>query len=55
VLTRFPAEELLVAGKVYVRGADLLDRPVVAAQHPGSGDVAAPAPDGGSVAAPAWR
>jgi Xaa-Pro aminopeptidase len=24
VLTRFPAEELLVAGKVYVRGADLL-------------------------------
>ena len=26
VLTRFPAEELLVAGKVYVRGADLLER-----------------------------
>jgi Xaa-Pro aminopeptidase len=25
VLTRFPAEELLVAGKTYVRGADLLD------------------------------
>jgi hypothetical protein len=24
VITRFPAEELLVAGKVYVRGADLL-------------------------------
>jgi hypothetical protein len=24
VLTRFPAEELLVAGKTYVRGADLL-------------------------------
>ena len=26
VLTRFPAEELLVAGKSYVRGADLLER-----------------------------
>ena len=26
LLTRFPAEELLVAGKVYVRGADLLER-----------------------------
>ena len=26
VLTRFPAEELLVAGKTYVRGADLLAR-----------------------------
>ncbi len=25
VLTRFPAEELLVTGKTYVRGADLLD------------------------------
>jgi Xaa-Pro aminopeptidase len=25
ILTRFPAEELLVAGKAYVRGADLLD------------------------------
>jgi hypothetical protein len=24
VITRFPAEELLVAGRVYVRGADLL-------------------------------
>ena len=24
VITRFPAEELLVTGKVYVRGADLL-------------------------------
>jgi Xaa-Pro aminopeptidase len=24
ILTRFPAEELLVTGKVYVRGADLL-------------------------------
>ena len=26
ILTRFPAEELLVAGKTYVRGADLLER-----------------------------
>jgi Xaa-Pro aminopeptidase len=26
VLTRFPAEELLVAGTTYVRGADLLER-----------------------------
>jgi Xaa-Pro dipeptidase len=26
ILTRFPAEELLVAGKTYVRGADILDR-----------------------------
>jgi Xaa-Pro aminopeptidase len=26
VLTRFPAEELLVAGKTYVRGADLLEQ-----------------------------
>jgi Xaa-Pro aminopeptidase len=25
VITRFPAEELLVAGKIYVRGADLLN------------------------------
>jgi Xaa-Pro dipeptidase len=24
ILTRFPAEELLVAGRVYVRGADLV-------------------------------
>ena len=24
ILTRFPAQELLVTGKVYVRGADLL-------------------------------
>jgi hypothetical protein len=24
VITRFPAEELLVAGRIYVRGADLL-------------------------------
>ena len=26
VLTRFPAEELLVAGRTYVRGADLVAR-----------------------------
>jgi Xaa-Pro aminopeptidase len=26
VITRFPAEELLVCGKTYVRGADLLAR-----------------------------
>ena len=26
VITRFPADELLVCGKLYVRGADLLDR-----------------------------
>jgi Xaa-Pro dipeptidase len=26
ILTRFPAQELLVAGRQYVRGADLLDR-----------------------------
>ena len=29
ILTRFPADELLVTGKVYVRGADLLDGMVV--------------------------
>jgi hypothetical protein len=28
VLTRFPADELLVAGRVYVRGADLVSSPV---------------------------
>ena len=27
ILTRFPAEELLVAGKAYVRGADILRAP----------------------------
>ena len=26
ILTRFPAEDLLVAGKTYVRGADVLER-----------------------------
>jgi hypothetical protein len=26
VITRFPAEELLVAGRTYVRGADLVSR-----------------------------
>ena len=29
VLTRFPAEELLVTGKMYVRGIDLLEGKVV--------------------------
>jgi Xaa-Pro dipeptidase len=29
VITRFPADELLVAGKTYVRGADLVDGRVV--------------------------
>jgi hypothetical protein len=29
VLTRFPAEELLVAGTTYVRGADLVEREAV--------------------------
>jgi Xaa-Pro aminopeptidase len=31
ILTRFPAQELLVCGKSYVRGADLVDGSVVAA------------------------
>jgi Xaa-Pro dipeptidase len=30
VLTRFPAQELLVTGRIYVRGADLVDGQVVA-------------------------
>ena len=33
ILTRFPAEELLVTGKTYVRGADLLDRRVPGAEE----------------------
>ena len=32
IITRFPAEELLVAGRQYVRGADLLDRAEDAAE-----------------------
>jgi Xaa-Pro aminopeptidase len=32
IITRFPAEELLVAGRQYVRGADLLDRAEAAAE-----------------------
>jgi Xaa-Pro aminopeptidase len=36
VLTRFPAEELLVAGKIYVRGADLLNGGLVPG-HDGGG------------------
>jgi Xaa-Pro aminopeptidase len=31
VITKFPAEELLVCGKNYVRGADLLEGDVVIA------------------------
>jgi Xaa-Pro dipeptidase len=31
ILTRFPAEELLVAGKTYVRGVDLLERETTSA------------------------
>jgi hypothetical protein len=38
VITRFPAEELLVAGRIYVRGADLLAQD---GQRDGSPDVAA--------------
>ena len=34
VITRFPAAELLVAGRTYVRGADLVDEGVVAASEP---------------------
>jgi hypothetical protein len=40
VLTRFPAQELLVAGKTYVRGADLQAGAVVS---DGDGGVLAPA------------
>jgi hypothetical protein len=50
VLTRFPAEELLVAGRVYVRGADLVDRPHPA--HDGDQGVAA-AVASAAVAGPA--
>jgi Xaa-Pro aminopeptidase len=39
VITRFPAEELLVAGRVYVRGADLIDGPHPS--HDGNPGVAA--------------
>ncbi len=38
VITRFPAEELLVAGRMYVRGADLVADG--SAAHGGNGDVA---------------
>jgi Xaa-Pro aminopeptidase len=34
VITRFPAAELLVTGRTYVRGADLVDEGVVAASEP---------------------
>lgn len=40
ILTRFPAEELLVAGRTYVRGADL----VGGAEEAGVGPAAAPVP-----------
>src|SRR4051812_19624458 len=39
IITRFPAEELLVAGRVYVRGADLVEGPSPA--HEGNASVAA--------------
>ena len=38
VITRFPAEELLVAGRTYVRGADFVDGRLVSDAH-GGGDV----------------
>jgi hypothetical protein len=41
VITRFPAEELLVAGRQYVRGADLIK----------DGETATPAGNGGIAAA----
>jgi hypothetical protein len=41
VITRFPAEELLVAGRQYVRGADLI----------ADGETASPADNGGIAAA----
>jgi Xaa-Pro aminopeptidase len=50
VLTRFPAEELLVAGRVYVRGADLVDGPQPA--HDGDPGLAA-AVASAAVAGPA--
>ena len=43
VLTRFPAEELLVTGKTYVRGVDLLEGKVVVTEDAG-GDGALPEP-----------
>src|SRR5207249_717270 len=43
VLTRFPAEELLVTGKVYVRGADLVAGRVATAED-GGGDGSLPEP-----------
>ena len=43
VITRFPAEELLVAGRIYVRGADLLSDGRRCGQRDGIGAVAAAA------------
>jgi hypothetical protein len=41
VITRFPAEELLVAGRRYVRGADLAATGEVVEPHDGSDGLAA--------------
>jgi Xaa-Pro dipeptidase len=38
VITRFPAEELLVTGRTYVRGADLLDGKLVPTRVGGDGN-----------------
>ena len=50
ILTKFPADELLVCGRVYVRGADLLasDTQRSADAGPSNGDLSA-APAGGSA------
>jgi Xaa-Pro aminopeptidase len=37
VITRFPAQELLVAGRTYVNGADFVDGPLVAGSVGGNG------------------
>ena len=34
ILTRFPAQDLLVTGKAYVRGADLVDGTLVSGEEP---------------------
>jgi hypothetical protein len=49
VITRFPAEELLVTGKTYVRGADLLQASSGGGANGGDG-VAAPASGAGVLA-----
>ena len=45
MLTRFPAEELLVTGKMYVRGVDLLEGKVVVTDDVGGNGGGARAPD----------